>query len=786
MKSRQPGNLPLGPTRLIGREREIAAICARLRAPYVRLLTLLGPPGIGKTRLALEATRAAAGAFEHGAFFVPLAPLRDHDLVLSTVAGALAIPDLGSRPPLESVAASLAGRRVLLILDNFEHLPEAAPAVADLLGACPELTVLATSRAPLRIYGEHEYPVPPLEVPEIGRSSNPTELATQPSVALFLERARSVRPDFVLDDGNTGALTEICVRLEGLPLAIELAAAQIRLLAPAAMLARLDRRLPLLIGGPRDMPARQQTLRGAIGWSYDLLDETERMLLRRLSVFVGGFSLEAARSVCGAAEDDEISVLHGVSALVTKSLVRGEQGEGAEPRFGMLETIREYGLEQLEACGEADAVRRRHAAYFLTLAEQAAARLHGPEQIEWLQRLGSEHDNLRAVLARSRTGAIDAEVGLRLVGALPWCWIVRGHVVEGRGWLRAMLASAAAASPTALRARVLNGASELAIAAGEYAAGRSLAEEGAAIYAAVGDRAGLARSVQLVGFAEVALGDRAAGRAHLEESAALSREGGDGWNLAFALNNLSVLAWRDGDIGTAASLREQSVPIARETGDRWMIGLSLLGAGLLAREQGDLGRSTALYREALARLGELEDRWMTPRALSGLAALAHLKSDHVTAARLFGAVEVLREVSGTRESPRVGHMHDRDVGAVRAALDEDTFAQAWAEGRAMSFEQAVTTALRGDELLRQRRARSQQPSRSRPRELTAREREVAALIARGYTNRQIAADLVIAERTAETHVEHILAKLGLSSRSQVVAWAIERGLGAESPARGQT
>ncbi|HUG38092.1 MAG TPA: AAA family ATPase, partial [Candidatus Limnocylindrales bacterium] len=486
----RPHNLPLQATTLLGRAREVAAARERVLRDDVRLLTLTGPGGTGKTRLALQVAAELIDHFADGVFFVPLAPISDPGLVASTVALTLGIRDPGGRPVLENLREHLRDRQILLVLDNFEQILLAAPLVGELLAVCRGLKVLVTSRAPLELRGEQEFPVPPLALPDPKHPPPIEALGQYGAVALFIERATAIRPDFAVTNDNAPAVAEICVRLDGLPLAIELAAVWIRLLSPQAMLTRLERRLPLLTGGARDLPARQQTLRGAIAWSYDLLDEGERALFRRLAIFVGGCTLEAAEAVCNPEGDLGLDVLDGVASLVAKSLLRQEEGPEGEPRFGMLETIREYGLEQLEA----DATRGRHAAFFLAFAEEAEPKLLGAEQVTWLQRLEAEHDNFRAVLGRSRVGEVAADVGLRLAGALQWYWRVRGLLGEGRGWAETMLALPGAAARTAARARALNAAARLANLQADYTAARPLALESAAIAREVGDLAGVARA----------------------------------------------------------------------------------------------------------------------------------------------------------------------------------------------------------------------------------------------------------------------------------------------------
>ncbi len=509
--------LPAPLTSLIGRERELAAVRQALCRPQVRLLTLVGAPGIGKTRLGLEVADALTPEFEHGPFFVPLAPLRDPGLVASAIAQTLGVHEAGRQSLLDTLKVSLCNRQLLLVLDNFEHVLAAAPLVGELLAACPGLKVLATSRAPLHVYGEHEYPVPPLALPDLERIDDPEALAEVPAVALLVERARAVRPDFALTAQNAPAVAEVCVRLDGLPLALELAAARLKLLPPRAILARLGRRLELLTGGARDRSERHQTLRAALAWSHDLLSAGEQQLLRRLAVFVGGCTLEAAEAACafGAEEEDgdglppsASPVFDRLATLVDQSLLQETEQTAGEPRFVMLETIREYGLERLEASGEAPATRRRHAEYYLGLlaaAEHPLLVVDRAELNNLLERLEGEVDNLRAALAWSheeaRQGRVEgARRALQTASGLAEVWTRRGHLSEARRWLEWMLAASGdAPTPTRVKVKALNAAGFLAFAQGEYGRASALHEAAVDASRALGDERPLACSLHYLG-----------------------------------------------------------------------------------------------------------------------------------------------------------------------------------------------------------------------------------------------------------------------------------------------
>ncbi|HEY9230648.1 MAG TPA: NB-ARC domain-containing protein, partial [Blastocatellia bacterium] len=464
-----PNNLPAQPRPLVGRDQETSAVKDLLRRKEVRLLTLTGPGGTGKTSLALQAAADLLGEFTDGAFFVSLEAISDARLVASVIAEALEIKEARGKPLLDSLKEYLCDRQMLLILDNFEHLLGAVGLVAELLAECARLKILATSRAALHLRAEHEYSLPPLALPDPERLPAPDELRRCPAVALFLQRAIAVKPDFAVSQENARAIAEICVRLDGLPLAIELAAARIKMLSPQSLLARMEKRFHLLTGGARDLPARQQTMRDAIAWSYELLSEDEKRLFRRLAVFAGGCTLEAIEAVCDSTNDLRVDVLSGVASLVDKSLVRqSEQGDGNETPFRMLETIREYGLECLASAGEIDTLRQQHAAFYVALAEEAEPELKGSWQVAWLERLEREHRNLRAALQWARESG-NLEAGLRLSGALWRFWRVRDHFSEARAWLEEFVTRAEASGDlTAARAKALMGLSAIIIIMGDY------------------------------------------------------------------------------------------------------------------------------------------------------------------------------------------------------------------------------------------------------------------------------------------------------------------------------
>ena len=689
----RPHNLPTQATPFLGREREVAEVVSLLRSSDARLVTLTGPGGTGKTRLALQVAAELLDAFPDGVFFVPLAALRDPELVPSAIASALGLRDQAGQTPAQVVRETLAGKRLLLVLDNVEQVAASAPFVGELLAAAPDLEVLATSRLPLRLRAEHEYPVTPLALPPAS-GTPPEQLLQYEAVRLFVERAQAVRAGFTLTPDIAPAVAEITRRLDGLPLAIELAAARVRLLPPAALLARLEKRLPLLTGGPRDAPARQQTLRDAIAWSYDLLAADEQVLFRRLSIFAGGFSLEAAEAVANPGA--ELDVLDGLDRLSEHSLLRPGAETDGEPRFAMLETIREYGLEQLAQSGEAEATRRAHTEFFLALVEEAEPKLTSPEQLVWLERLETEHDNLLAALSWAVIS--DAQVTLRLVWGLAWFWYFRGYLREGRAWLERALA--ASGDPGPLHAGAFAAAGRLARHLGDYGGAIALLERSLELARSFQDRRAEALALHELGaLAGLAEGDAAREVALTEASLALWRELGDSWGTARTLNNLGYEAYLQGDLDRAVSLLDEGVALARAAGDRLVLGYIVDSRGVVAEAQGELERATNLYREALTLAQQVSAPLVEAFALSSLAGMAARQGQPARAARMWGAASALRDAIGTRLPLEEEERFAGPVSAVRELLGEDAFAAAWEEGRAQPLDQVVAEALTvGNEL----------------------------------------------------------------------------------------
>ena len=754
-----PNNLPIPPTPLIGRAQDVVTVRDMLGRTDVRLLTLSGPGGIGKTRLAFAVAAALTDAFTDGVTFVDLTPIRDAALVALTIAPALGVMDATGTPLVDRLRAFLRDRRLLLLLDNFEQVVDAAPLLAALLAGCPNLKIMVTSRAPLRLSGEHEFPVPPLELPphppppSLMPGRGGAELAQYAAVQLFVARAQAALPSFTLTDTNASVVAEICRRLDGLPLAIELAAARIKLFAPAALLARLRDRFALLTGGARDLPARQQTLRTTIDWSYDLLSPVEQRLFRCLAVFVGGWTLDAAAAVC---EDEETRrqradrsegllvsrssglrvYLDGLQTLVDQSLVRREDGPGGEPRFRRLETIREYALELLELSEEEQTLRRRHAQYFLALVEQAALELEGADQANWLDRLERERDNLRAVLAWSLSAQGDVEVGLRLSMTLGRWTLGFMLMFESYEWLERALPRMWGSDPPppALRARVLYAlGAMLVVLPTNPARAMTLLEESLALFQVLGDRAGMAGALDALGRAARNQGDYPRAQMLGEQSLALFQAEEDVWGIAIALMSLGDVALDQGDTTQATRRFEEALAMCHDAGSRLAGGWALINLGRIAYVQGNHARALTVFAETLALFREARNRvgvaqtlielgrvaraqgadaraaahfaeslvllreWRIDQreiayGLEGLAGAA-VRGQPRRSARLFGAAAALRESAGIPLPPVQRADYERDVGAARAQVDESSFAAAWSAGRALTLEQAIAEAL---------------------------------------------------------------------------------------------
>jgi len=686
-------NLPLQPTPLVGRVREVEEVAERLRSEEERLLTLTGPGGTGKTRLALQVGADLLEEFEGGVFFVSLATITDPELVPSTIAGSLGLKESAEQLLEESLEAYLRQKRLLLILDNFEQVLEGTPVVGDLLGTCPELKVLATSRIPLRLYGEQEYHVAPLELPDLVRLPRLEHLTQYEAVRLFVERAKAVEPDFEVTNDNASAVAEICVHLDGLPLAIELAAARTKLLPPQALLSRLGNRLKLLKGGARNLPTRQRTLRATIDWSYELLDEDEKTLFGRLSVFAGGSTLEAIEEICDP--QGELEALEVAGSLLEKSLLRREEGADGESRFVMLETIQEYAREKLEESGEAEETRRRHAALFVALAERAHPELRGPDQVGWMRRLGRENDNLRAAIVWALSSG-EAETAARLCWALWPFWWYRGNHREGRRLAEAALQDGADLPPE-LRIR--------ATVCAEIMAYGQADNEAVAMYAGEllesSRRAGrdpYAEAYANGGLGLVALnrGDLQEATMRLEGALPLFLESGEVWTAAQAHTWMGTVLLLQGDRDGAVARFEEGLALARRIGDRTGIYNALYTLAQVALLGGELEPATSGFVEGMGLSEEMGDLANAAYCLEGLAAVAGARGEAQRSACLFGAAQGLLETIGvpvwTSYKPDRS-LYERTMADLREALGEAAYQAAFSEGRAMPPERAVEYAL---------------------------------------------------------------------------------------------
>ncbi len=603
----------------------MAAVLRLLSREEVRLVTLTGPGGTGKTRLGLQVAAELSETFADGVYFVNLAPLVDPHLVVSTIAQALDLKEVAGLSLLDLLKGALHWKHLLLLLDNFEQVVDAAVDVAALLAACPNLKVLVTSRMPLHVRGEQEFAVPPLATPDPRHLPDLESLSQYEAVALFIQRAQAVRSEFQVSNANAPAIAQICTRLDGLPLAIELAAARIKLFPPPALLTRLGKRLAVLTGGARDLPARQQSLRNTIAWSYELLDAEEQQLFRQLSVFAGGCTLEAIEAVGTALPDGAGQMVEGVASLLDKSLLHQTEQEGGEPRISLLETVREYGLERLHERGEAEAIRRAHALYYLALAQEAEPHLKGTQQVLWLGRVQREQENLRAALALVIEGE-EQELALLLSGALWRFWYIRGYWSEGLHWLKEALALPQAGERTATRATVLCGAGRLALALGDLLTGRALLEESVAISREVRDKRGLAESLALLG---LDLQSKAVlNGALLEESLRFAREAAERWTLAFSLQHAGWHFQLQDEYDRALPLLRESAALFREVGDQRELIATLNGLARLAALQGEHQRTAALVQECLAYARGLGDKSGMVDALYLLAWSASMQDEH--------------------------------------------------------------------------------------------------------------------------------------------------------------
>ena len=861
-------NFPTPLTSLVGRERELATLCDLLHRDDVRLLTLTGPGGVGKTRLALRVAEEAARDFPDGIWFVPLASIRDPALVLSAITQVLDVREAGHRSLLEGIAHVLHEKDALLILDNFEHIVASAPLVAELLARCPHVTCLVTSRTLLRVSAEHAFPVPPLPLPPAAHGTTAERASVSPAVRLFVSRAQAARPNFNLTDANAAGVEAICRRLDGLPLAIELAAARVRHLTPTELAGRLivkegGSALHVLAGGPRDAPDRQQTLRYAITWSYDLLAPQEQALFRRLANFVGGFTLEAAEATVNSAGEAALDVVEGIAALVDQSLLQQEEEPGGASRYSMLETVREFALEQLATSGEAVAVQGAHAAYFLALAERAAPLLSTEHQQVWLERLRAEYANLRVVLARLEQMG-DVNSALRLAAALWRFWLRRGYWEEGRSWLVRLLTLAEAGDDVELtvRAMALSGAGWLAhyfrelgqndFAAaqaaleegreryqrlgqtdglvevlvgqswvaqslgehrraaelceealalsrtlgdhvriaeslcnlsrvtrelGEFAQARVLAQEALALQRAERHQSGRAHALLVLGDVARDLGETAEGRVRCEESLVIFRELGDPLGEGFSLHNLAVAAYGERNLDLARSLCEESLAIFRRLDVRGATAEVLASLGPILDAAGEPESALAALTEALDLAWRVGPRWVVAPVLEGIATVAAGQGQDLVAVELASKAAALRTEIAVPVRPHWRADLEWTLATTRAALGDETFADAWEQGQERPLPDVIATAaaVRIVSPARVSRTVGVQET-AHPSGLSPRELDVLRLMVDGKTDQEIAESLFISRRTASKHVASILAKLDVASRGEAAVYAIRHSL----------
>jgi predicted ATPase/DNA-binding CsgD family transcriptional regulator len=768
-------NLPLELSSFVGREREIAEV-KELLADH-RLLTLSGPGGCGKTRLALAVARDMVGEFEDGAWMVELASLADPGLVTQTVASTLGVREEPDRPLAEVLVDHLESKKLLLILDNCEHLVGACAQLAEaLLRACPDLRILATSREVLEVSGEISWLVPPLSLPEPYHLPSIEKLLCYEAVRLFVERATAALSSFTLAQQNTRVVAEVCQKLDGMPLAIELAAARVRVLAVEQISERLDECFRLLRTDNRTAVLRQRTLRATMDWSHDLLSEEEKVLFRRLSVFAGGFTLEAAEKVCSAEGIEEDEVLDLLSHLVDQSLVLVTERHG-EARYRLLETVRQYGKEKLNESREAQAIRDGHALFFLKLAEEAEPAMLGPEQEAWVGRLEQEHDNLRTALGWLKECG-GADQGLRLAGALGRFWWFRGYYTEGRAQLEEFLGLAGAAP---IRAKALSALGMLIYRSADYSAGDQEAalsrlEESLEIYRELGEERRLAAVLREIGRLSIEVGDWERARSFLEQSLKLEWQSGNEHGIAMTRTFLGMLALLTGERGLARSHLEESLGVLRELGGTNEIKKCLFFLGQLSCDEGDYAAARARFTEIME--GDTRQyRWAVPCVLESYARLAAEEGRPARALRLGGAAAMLYPAIGTTLGPAYLDYLQRGWESAWQMLSEEEGAAAYEEGKAMTLEVALTYALEEPPPEGPQHTRVAGVIKERAASgLSYRELEVLTLAAEGLTDAQVAERLYLSPRTVGQHLRSVYRKLGVSSRTAASREAARRGL----------
>lgn len=817
-------------TQLIGRQHELAALKDLVCRNSVRLITLTGPGGVGKTCLAVHAAYEVATFFADGVAFVSVATISDSTLVISAIGQSLGLREGGERVLAEQITSHLGSRQLLLVLDNFEQVAEAAAQLTDLLCACPGLKILVTSRMTLHVSGEHEFAVPPLTLPDQNQLDDPKILGDVDAVSLFIARARAVRTDFQLTASNAKYVAEICRRVDGLPLALELAASLVKVLPLHGLLSRLDQRLHVLVGGPHDLPSRQQSLRNVLAWSYNLLNPNEQRLFRRLAVFSEGCTWEAIETVCfsdsstigttSPSSTPSSPHFNTLYSLTDKSLVQQIASDEAEPRYTVLETIREYALEQLVKCDEAELIHQTHAKYYLAFAEDGERGLKSAEQENWLTWLELEHANLRAA-RRWAQASNNIDLVLRLCGALWHFWSMHGYLSEGRRWIREALAARSECEEPMAKsslaktlcgggwlayfqsdfgqaasllgesltlhrqladqqgmAMVLNGMAAVARLSGDRDTARTLYTESLAISKLLDDRWGIAQAKQYLGITLWFEGDSHAAEPMAEDGLAIFRELGCRWDIANALFNCACIKWSLEDYGPSQALGEESLTLMRRLGDRRGVARALFHLGDIALLRGDFVRAAPFYRDCLTIFNELGNRWFVAQSLMYTAWLS-IEGYKNRAARLLGAMQALRKSIRSPVPEFDRPAYERRLEMIQEQLDGEIFRAEWAIGQNMPLAEAVQYAYETLDLILEppegstdaKTHRATSPSHAHQIQLSPREQQVLRLVATGLTDAQVAEQLIISPRTVNTHLNSIYNKLGVSSRMAAVHYA---------------